>query len=95
MDIYPEIKSSAVPNLMSYEDSNPTSHPNCFMSWNDYRNERKAKINQSSQPFELINLDIGSLETDLGFFKIIQDDCNDLIDFLKCYKTLLLMHEKQ
>lgn len=79
-------------------DSVPDKQKYNTLTWNDFRKRRKEKLNeynqgQSLEVFAPNTLRIFPLTalldyTELGSFKIIQDDCNDMVDFLKHVKKL-------
>lgn len=53
-----------------------------------FQKKREQKIkNNSSQAFELAHIDANGL-IQKGYFRIIQDDCNDMTDVLQDLKTL-------
>jgi hypothetical protein len=66
--------------------------------WNDCRKARQERLNEYNLSQSLNALASSSLRifplialfdfTDLGYFKIIQDDCNDMVNFLKNVKKM-------
>ena len=82
----------------AFLDTVPDEQKYNTLTWNDFRKKRKKSLNgynlsQSLEVFAPNTLRIFPLAalfdyTELGIFKIIQDDCNDMVDFLKHVKKL-------
>ena len=68
------------------------------LTWNDFRKRRKERLEEykrspsldvfAPNTLRVFPLAVLSDYTDVGIFKIIQDDCNDMVDFLKHVKKL-------
>ena len=82
----PKISNAAIPDVRYHS---PIFQPCPYVSWNIFRDGRKARSNPSSKAFGLAYIDSDGLRQ-IGCFKIIQDDCNDMIDVLKNVDTLSL-----
>jgi hypothetical protein len=78
----PTRKNATVPDVRYYP---PIFQPCPYVSWNIFRDGRKARSNP--QGFGLAYIDTDDLRQ-IGCLKIIQDDCNDMIDFFKNVDTL-------
>jgi len=75
--INPTKKNTTAPEVRYY----PPIFQSCpYVSWSIFRNERNARSNP--QAFKLAYVDLDDLRQ-IGCLKIIQDDCNDMIDVFK------------
>ena len=72
-----KISNATAPDVRYYS---PIFQPCPYISWNIFRDGRKARSNP--QTFGLAYIDSDSLRQ-RGCFKIIQDDCDDMINVLK------------
>lgn len=90
MEADPKIKPAAVPDVLLYGCVDPETKKNySFCPWDDFRTLRKKHINDLPGHAAFL---LGGVEEDdldqIGYLKIIQDDCNDMIDFIKNAKPL-------
>ncbi len=80
-----EIKNAAVPDVSAMSHRPPFTYQS--RTWNDFRDEWNAGMNSPVEIFAIANIDADGLHQ-IGCFKIIQDDCNDMMEVLKNAETL-------
>lgn len=81
-----KIKNAAVPDVSAMSHHPPFTYQS--RTWNDFRDERNAGMNSQVEVFAIANVDADGLHQ-IGCFKIIQDDCNDMVDALENAETLV------
>jgi hypothetical protein len=91
-------KIEGIKEWKDFQDTVPDQEKCQTFTWNDFRKVRQERLNeynlrQSLDVFAPSTLQIFPLaalleHAELGCFKVIQDDCNDMVDFLKNVKKL-------